>query len=91
MSIYFSRIIKAGDRNREFNFTRLPHRSSTHYSVDVPDERGNRISFTMHQEDGVWKTSLDILPQWVLNAEEDLSKAIEEESKAPTTKDNRSR
>jgi len=89
MSVYFSKIIKAGDRNREFNFTRLPHRSSTQYSVDVPDERGNRISFTMHQEEGVWKASLDILPPWVLNAEEELSKAIEEENKASTEKEGR--
>lgn len=81
MSTYFSRIIKAGDRNREFNFTRLPHRSGTQYSVDVPDEKGNRISFIMHHEDGIWKTSIDILPAWVLQVEEHLSNAIEEEGR----------
>ena len=81
MSIHFSKIIKAGDRNREFNFTRT-NPAGNQYSVNVPDERGNRIFFTMKQEDGVWKTSLDLLPPWVLSAEEELSKTIEEENKA---------
>ncbi|HVF96596.1 MAG TPA: hypothetical protein VM871_04715 [Flavisolibacter sp.] len=81
MSIHFSKIIKAGDRNREFNFTRT-NPLGNQYNVNVPDERGNRIFFTMQQEEGVWRTSVDILPQWVMSAEEELSKAIEEESKA---------
>jgi len=80
MSIHFSKIIKAGDRNREFNFTRT-NRLSNQYSVNVPDERGNRISFIMQQEDGGWKASMDILPPWVLEAQQELSKAIEEENK----------
>lgn len=90
MSIHFSKIIKAGDRNREFNFTRT-NRSGNQYSVNVPDERGNRIFFTMHQEEGAWKTSLDILPPWVLSAEEELSKAIEEENRAGIEKEGRSK
>lgn len=91
MSTYFSKIIKAGDRNREFNFTRLPHRSGTQYSVDVPDEKGNRISFTMQHEDGIWKTSMDILPAWVLQVEEQLSNTIEEETKTALTSKDKSR
>ncbi|RYF84928.1 MAG: hypothetical protein EON98_07915 [Chitinophagaceae bacterium] len=81
MSIHFSKIIKAGDRNREFNFTRT-HRDGTRYNVNVPDERGNRIFFTMQQENGSWKIIMDLLPQWVLVAEEELQKAIEEENQA---------
>ncbi|HVF81269.1 MAG TPA: hypothetical protein VM884_05025 [Flavisolibacter sp.] len=90
MSIHFSKIIKAGDRNREFNFTRT-NRSGNQYSVNVPDERGNRIFFTMQQEGNSWKTSMDILPAWVLSAEEELSKAIEEENKPSVEKEGRSK
>ena len=79
MSIHFSKIIKAGDRNREFNFTRT-NPSGNQFSVNVPDERGNRIFFTMQQEGNSWKATMDILPQWILNAQEELSRAIEEET-----------
>lgn len=79
MSIHFSKIIKAGDRNREFNFTRT-NPLGNQFSVNVPDERGNRISFTMQQESGAWKNTMNVLPQWILNAEEELNKAIEEET-----------
>lgn len=78
MNIHFSKVIKAGDRNREFNFTRT-NPSSNQFSVNVPDERGNRIFFTMVNEGNSWKASMDILPQWILNAEDALSRAIEEE------------
>lgn len=90
MSIHFSKIIKAGDRNREFNFTRV-HRDGTSYNVNVPDERGNRIFFTMQQEGGSWRISVDLLPAWVLSSEEELSRAIEEENQAAIAKDGRSR
>lgn len=90
MSIHFSKVIKAGDRNREFNFTRV-HRDGTRYNVNVPDERGNRIFFTMQQEEGTWKIIMDILPPWVKAAEEALSGAIEEETKASAVKESRSK
>lgn len=88
MSIHFSKIIKAGDRNREFNFTRT-NRDGTRYNVNVPDERGNRIFFAMQQEDRTWKIAMDLLPPWILNAEEELSRAIEEENQGAIAKDSR--
>ena len=90
MSIHFSKIIKAGERNREFNFTRV-HRDGTRYNVNVPDERGNRIFFTMQQEEGAWRISMDILPPWIMGAEEELSRAIEEENLGAIAKDGRSK
>lgn len=90
MSIHFSKIIKAGDRNREFNFTRV-NRNGNQYNVNVPDERGNRIFFTMQQEGSAWKTSMDLVPQWVLSAEDELSKAIEEENQSMVARDSRGR
>jgi hypothetical protein len=90
MSIHFSKIIKAGDRNREFNFNRT-NRSNVQYNVNVPDERGNRIFFTMYQEGGAWKIAPDVLPSWVMSIEEELGKAIEEENKAEVVKEGRSK
>jgi hypothetical protein len=90
MSIHFSKIIKAGDRNREFNFNRT-NRTTVQYSVNVPDERGNRIFFMMFQENGAWKIAPDVLPTWVLNVEEELGRAIDEENKTEVIKENRSR
>ena len=90
MSIHFSKIIKAGDRNREFNFTRT-HRDGTRYNVNVPDERGNRIFFSMQHEGSGWRIAMDLLPQWVLNSEEELSKAIEEESRADLPKEGKTK
>ena len=90
MSIHFSKIIKAGDRNREFNFTRV-HRDGNRYNVNVPDERGNRIFFFMQQEGGAWRISMDLLPAWIMAAEDELSRAIEEENQGAIAKDGRSR
>lgn len=90
MSIHFSKIIKAGDRNREFNFNRT-NRANVQYNVNVPDERGNRIFFTMYQEAGVWKIAPDIIPAWITAIEEELGRAIDEENKAEVERESRPR
>lgn len=90
MSIHFSKIIKAGDRNREFNFNRT-NRANVQYNVNVPDERGNRIFFTMYQEEGVWKIAPDVLPAWIMSIEAELGIAIDEEIKSEVVKEGRSR
>lgn len=78
MSTYFSKIIKADNKNREFNFRQLNNGSDVRYSVDVPDEKGNRITFSMYRTvDGNWRTSAQKLPIWIHNAETDLGQAIE--------------
>ncbi|HEY0355168.1 MAG TPA: hypothetical protein VGC29_03125 [Flavisolibacter sp.] len=79
MSTYFSKVIKAGERQREFNFRQINKGVEPQYSVDVPDEKGNRVMFQMHKsEDGAWKTSVQQLPEWVQDAENALAAAIEE-------------
>ncbi|RYZ23301.1 MAG: hypothetical protein EOO16_05690 [Chitinophagaceae bacterium] len=78
-NIYFSRIIKAGDRQREFNFRALPSGNDTRYEVDVPDDRGQRICFIMQRgPEGQWKTDDGPLPEWVMAAEPKLDGAIRE-------------
>ena len=79
MIIYFSKVIKAGERKREFNFRQLPNSGDERYSVDVPDDKGNRVIFQMFRSDeGRWKTASEALPVWIQNAEADLGNIIEE-------------
>ena len=79
MNVYFSKVIKAGDKLREFNFRQLTNDQADSYHVDVNDDRGMRIFFSMYRNsDGKWKTSEEKLPSWVYNAELILSEAIEQ-------------
>ncbi|MGZ3837857.1 MAG: hypothetical protein ACXVMS_07370 [Flavisolibacter sp.] len=80
MSTYFSKVIKAGERQREFNFRQLSSGADLKYHVDVPDDKGNRIVFQMYKDvEGRWKTSASLLPLWIHNAEELLSDVIAEQ------------
>ena len=79
MSTYFSKVIKAGDRLREFNFRQASMNDDTRYTVDVPDDKGNRIMFSIYKNaDAEWKISANLMPMWVHDAEPDLAIAIEE-------------
>ena len=78
MNIYFSKVIKAGERQREFNFRRLSNADDSSYHVDVNDDKGNRIIFSMYRDaEAKWKTSAQKLPLWIHNAEVLLGEAIE--------------
>ena len=78
MNIYFSKVIKAGERQREFNFRRLSSADDASYHVDVNDDKGNRIIFSMYRNaEGNWKTSAQKLPIWIHNAELVLGEVIE--------------
>jgi hypothetical protein len=85
MSTYFSKVIKAGDRLREFNFRQLTQGAEMKYHVDVPDDKGNRVIFRMSKNDeGKWKTDASILPPWILNAEDVLNEILTEQIDAQT-------
>ena len=80
MSTFFSKVIKAGERQREFNFRQLSGGADLKYHVDVPDDKGNRIVFQMYKDAaGKWKTSASVLPLWIHNAEDLLSDVIAEQ------------
>lgn len=86
MSTYFSKLIKAGDRLREFNFRQTNLNDASRYSVDVPDDKGNRIMFSIYKNaNGEWKVSAQLMPMWVHNAEAELALAIEENKEEQIT------
>ena len=82
-NIQFTRLIKTEGRIREFNFRRAGYHEDIYFSVDVYDDRGNRIIFTMRKENGAWKLEQPLrpLPAWITKIELQLNETIEEEFK----------
>jgi hypothetical protein len=86
MSSYFSKIIKAGDRLREFNFKLASSNDDSRYTVDVPDDKGGRIMFSVYKNaHNNWKVASQLIPMWVYDAEAFLAEAIEENRKLVAT------
>ena len=81
-NIQFTRLVKADGRLREFNFRKLKGEPKETFSVDVVDDRGNRILFRMEKENSNWRFAGQSLPQWVVEHEDALHKIIEEELSA---------
>lgn len=77
-NVQFSRLIKADDRLREFNFRKMGGLQEGLFSVDVADDRGNRILFKMHKEEHSWKIVEAGLPFWVMDVASVLHEKIEE-------------
>jgi hypothetical protein len=79
MSSYFSKIIKAGEKLREFNFKLASSNDDSRYTVDVPDDKGGRIIFSIYKNaDNNWKVASQLIPMWIYDAEEIFASAIEE-------------
>ena len=76
MSSYFSKVIKAGERQREFNFRR---RLDLNYDTDTNDEHGNRYIFRMEKADDGWKIKGKSLPDWLMESEALIGEALEKQ------------
>ena len=79
-NIHFTKLIKAADKLREFNFRRITSPNGPLFSIDVADDRGNRITFKMQQEGSQWKFMDSALPNWILASEEQINAKIAEEA-----------
>jgi hypothetical protein len=79
-NVAFTKLIKAQDRMREFNFRKINNAPSDLFHVDVSDDRGNRIMFKMQREDNNhWRIIDEPIPSWVADTEKQLNDIIEEE------------
>ncbi len=78
-NIQFTRTIKADNRLREFNFRKLGGLQEGVFTIDVVDDRGNRIMFKMQKTDSQWKIVIQPLPDWILKSEKIFHELIEEE------------
>ncbi len=83
-NIQFTRLIKADGRLREFNFRKMTLLQETLFSIDVVDDRGNRVMFRMRRQDNDWVIIAQPLPVWVQEQEQALSDMIKEELNAQT-------
>lgn len=79
-NVQFTKLIKAEGRLREFNFRNHfnPFQKDV-CSVNVTDDRGNRIIFEMQKQDTGWKIAPSQLPMWILENENNFQQLIEEE------------
>ncbi len=83
-NIQFSKLIKSEGRLREFNFRRVNGLLIELFTVDVSDDRGNRIMFKMHKEGNEWIIDSDqSVPDWIKSLGQKFDEAIEEELKIP--------
>lgn len=78
-NIQFTKLIKSEGRLREFNFRKLSGVNEGIFTVDVSDDRGNRILFRMQKENNTWKIIQQPLPNWIWDIEISFNDAIEEE------------
>lgn len=78
-NIQFTKVLKAEGRMREFNFRKPNGREEAVCTVDVSDDRGQRIIFSMQKENGTWKILPQPLPAWIIQLESRLHEIIEEE------------
>jgi hypothetical protein len=82
-NIQFSKLIKAEGRLREFNFRKVNGLLEELFTVDVSDDRGNRIMFKMRKEGNEWLIVTDHpVPDWVRTNSSRYYEAIEEELRA---------
>ena len=49
-NIQFTKLIKVDGRLREFNFRKMTQSSGIQFSVDVSDDKGNRIMLWLQKE-----------------------------------------
>jgi hypothetical protein len=78
-NLQFTKLIKAEGRLREFNFTRLTGLMDGIFSLDVVDDRGNRIILQMKQNPDGWQIREIELPEWITANKPQLQQFIEEE------------
>ena len=78
-AVQFTKLIKANGRLREFNFRKINRPEGEFFSVNVCDDRGERILFRMQKENNTWRLESSQLPQWVVMQEEKMNESIEEE------------
>ena len=77
--IQFTRLVKADGRLREFNFRKVKSPDEELFDVNVCNERGDRIIFSMHKKEDAWRIIPGQLTQWILQNENSLDESIKNE------------
>ena len=77
--IQFTRLVKADGRLREFNFRKIKSPDKELFDVNVCNDRGDRINFSMQKKEENWRIIPGQLPQWILQNENNLDAGIKDE------------
>jgi hypothetical protein len=77
--VQFTRLVKAEGRLREFNFRKVKNPDEEFFHVNVCNERGDRIFFSMQKKESDWRIIPDELPEWISQNEIHFNEAIEDE------------
>ncbi len=77
-NVQFTRLVKINGQLKEINFRKSNITDEGQFTVDVIDERSNRIIFYMVKEDH-WKIISENVPAWIMNEEDTLNDIIKEE------------
>ena len=77
--IQFTLLVKADGRRREFNFRKIKGPDEELFNVNVCNDRGDRIIFSMQKKEDAWRIIPDQLPQWILQTENNLDEGIKKE------------
>jgi hypothetical protein len=83
-NIHFTRLVKAGNSLKEFNFRKHSYATVPTFHVDVTDERANRIVFTLQKLEGSWIMTPLTLPNWLKEVQASLQEIAEEGSNIKT-------
>ncbi|MBS1763284.1 MAG: hypothetical protein JSR00_10450 [Bacteroidetes bacterium] len=75
-NIQFSKLIKINGKLKEFNFRKPNRNDDSNFTVDVLDERGDRIIFHMEKSEGKWVIVQGELPDWIAGKEDALNDVI---------------
>ena len=80
-NIQFTKLIKVDGWLKEFNFRKSNSSREGIFTIDVIDDRGNRIIFNMENSENRWKIIPMVLPAWVVSSESMLEEIIDQEFK----------
>ncbi|MEO5947411.1 MAG: hypothetical protein ABIP79_11395 [Chitinophagaceae bacterium] len=78
-AVQFSLLIKLDGRLREFNFRKIRNTEEDTFSVNVCNERGDRIFFDMKKQETGWEFTPSNLPAWIEQNKKNIQQAVEDE------------
>ncbi len=78
-AVQFSLLIKLDGRLREFNFRKISNAEVDTFSVNVCNERGDRIFFDLKKLESSWDFTPSNLPSWIEQNKKVIRQAVEDE------------
>lgn len=78
-NVQFTKLVKINGQLKEINFRKSNTSAEGKFTVDVIDDRNNRIIFYMERKEEAWQIISEKLPEWIHNMEPELNQIIEEE------------